>query len=489
MKAFIQKILMTLLVGMLVIACSDDWLDETSNAKITADQQFSDEDGFKDALMGVYLGMTSPKLYAKDMTWNLVDLLAQQYATLPSLALYDEVQQFNYRGPQATDQVDALWIRSYNILANINLALEYIDDNQEVLNPINYAIIKGELLGLRVFVHLDLMRLYGYGNLEERQNLMGEYTIPYVVNFDKDLVAPMTYAQTFDRMQEDIDMALELLKEDPIYQDENRPADYYLEVNRTGFYENREQRMNYYAVKALEARKLLWEGNTSDAAVAAEAVIANSGATLIQSDSYPIAGDPILYQEVLFCLDINGFADIVNPILTASDDGTNYDAIYLTTQMADSIFETDQVNIGLADVRFNTLLKSETRGLVSTKLIQSGTNNPNQMPLIKLPEMYYIAAEHYWASENLEQAITYLNTVRSSRGILDSIPLDSDSETVWEELRKEYRKEFISEGQLFYFYKRTGETEIPFLSETVELNDEIYVLPYPDSEAQFVGQN
>ncbi|MBR9855920.1 MAG: RagB/SusD family nutrient uptake outer membrane protein, partial [Algicola sp.] len=168
MKAFIQKILMTLLVGMLVIACSDDWLDETSNAKITADQQFSDEDGFKDALMGVYLGMTSPKLYAKDMTWNLVDLLAQQYATLPSLALYDEVQQFNYRGPQATDQVDALWIRSYNILANINLALEYIDDNQEVLNPINYAIIKGELLGLRVFVHLDLMRLYGYGNLEER---------------------------------------------------------------------------------------------------------------------------------------------------------------------------------------------------------------------------------------------------------------------------------------------------------------------------------
>lgn len=471
------------------MACSDGWLDETSNTKITADQQFSDQDGFKDALMGVYLGLTSPKLYAKDMTWNLVDLLAQQYAALPSLAIYDEVQQFNYRGPQATNQVDALWIGSYKVLANINLALEYIDKNPEVLDPINHSVIKGELLGLRVFVHLDLMRLYGHGDLAGRQNLMGEYTIPYVVDFGKDLVPPMTYAQTFDRMQEDIDLALELLKEDPIYPDPDRPADYYLDVNRTGFYEHREQRMNYYAVLALEARKLLWEGKTGEAAAAAETVIANSGAMLIASDSYPIANDPILYPEVLFCLDVNAFADIVNPIITASGDGSDYDAIFLTTQTANSIFETDQVNIGLADVRFNTLLKSETRGLVSTKLIQSGTANPNQMPLIKLPEMYYIAAEHYWATEDLEQAIGYLNTVRSSRGILDPIPLDSDSETVWEELKKEYRKEFISEGQLFYFYKRIGATAIPGLSESVELNDDIYVLPYPDSESQFVGLN
>jgi len=111
------------------------------------------------------------------------------------------------------------------------------------------------------------------------------------------------------------------------------------------------------------------------------------------------------------------------------------------------------------------------------------------MPLIKLPEMYYIAAEHYWATEDLEQAIGYLNTVRSSRGILDPIPLDSDSETVWEELKKEYRKEFISEGQLFYFYKRIGATAIPGLSESVELYDDIYVLPYSDCELQFVGLN
>lgn len=488
MKITIQNILLVLLVGILTTACSKDWLDETSNNKITVEQQFLDEDGFKDALMGVYIGMTTPNLYSKDMTWNLVDLLSQQYATLSTLARYDQVQQFNYRGNQSTDQVDALWKKTYNLIANINLAISYIDKNKEILHPINYAIIKGEFLGLRAFLHLDLMRLYGYGNLAEQHQLLQEYAIPYVTTFGKEIVPQKTYSQTFELMQSDIDLALELLKEDPIYSAE-RPADYYIEVNRNGFYNHREQRMNYYAVKALEARKLLWEGKISEAATAAETVIEKSGKTLIEADSYPISNDPILYPEVLFSLDINRFADIVNPIITAADDGTNYDAIYYTQQIADKIFETNNVNIGVADVRYNTLLKAQTRGLASIKLIQSGKANPNQMPMIKLPEMYYIVAEQYLKNQELELAIASLNRVRSSRGIIEEIPNDADESVVAEELMKEYRKEFLSEGQLFYFYKRTGKTTILGLSESVTLDNSVYVLPYPDNEMQFGTNN
>lgn len=31
--------------------------------------------GFKDALIGVYLGLTEYALYAKDLTWHFVDIL------------------------------------------------------------------------------------------------------------------------------------------------------------------------------------------------------------------------------------------------------------------------------------------------------------------------------------------------------------------------------------------------------------------------------
>ncbi len=148
----------------MLVSC-EDFLDETSSASITSDSQFETETGFKDALMGVYIGMTQPELYSKDLTFNLIDILSRQYEPLTASALYSQVQNFNYRGTISTDQIDALWVKSYNIIANINNALLVIDEKQAVLGNIQYSIIKGELLGLRAFLHFDLLRLYGLGNL------------------------------------------------------------------------------------------------------------------------------------------------------------------------------------------------------------------------------------------------------------------------------------------------------------------------------------
>ncbi|UMB55448.1 RagB/SusD family nutrient uptake outer membrane protein [Lutibacter sp. A64] len=468
---------------LILTSCNNDWLDETSSTQISSDEQFENEEGFKDALMGVYIGMTSPNLYAKDMTYNIVDLLSQQYTSLPTLAQYDEVQRFEYRTAVSTDQIDNLWINSYNVIANINLALEYIDKNKGILNSIDYSIIKGELLALRVFMHFDVIRLYGYGDLANRESLKSEYTIPYVTTYGKDLTTQLSYTDTFNLMESDLNEALELLKEDPSYATD-KPDEYYLEVNRNGFYSNREQRMNYYAALALKARLLQWQGKSQEAALTAETVINNSFTSLINPATYSVASDPILYPEVLFSLNVEGFADIVNRFLDASDSGTNYDALYYTQSKANEIFEASNVNIGLTDIRYNTLLDTQTKGLVSIKLLQDTNAYLDQMPLIKLPEMYYILAE-YNAEVNPSLAVEYLNTVREHRGILEAIPSDISQENLKIEIMKEYRKEFLSEGQLFFYYKRTGATNILDVSETIDLNDDIYVLPYPDNELEF----
>lgn len=485
-----NKNVLNLIYGLSIIlftttSCEKDWLDVTSNTQIRAEEQFETEDGYRDALMGVYIGMTAPELYSKDMTWNLVDLLSQQYETLPSLAVYDEVQQFNYDAVNATEQIDNLWEHSYNVIANINVALDFIEGNQ-VLHPIDHSIIKGELLALRVFLHFDLLRLYGVGNLENR-NPSGAYAIPYVTEYDNSVTPQLPYEETFQKMEADLEEALTLLQEDPIYPATDRDENYYTEVNREGFYNNREQRMNYYAAKALQARLNLWQGGAEDmeqARLAAEEVIQNAPFNLVNSENYPVSSDPILYPEVLFSLDITGFADIVNPFLDAST-GTNYDALFFAPSNAAEIFETSNVNIGVADVRYNTLLSNQSRGMVSIKLLQENGNNHSQMPLIKLPEMYYIAAEAYLENNQKEKAIELLNTVRASRGIIQEIPMDSTPEEVEAELLKEYRKEFISEGQLFFYYKRNGFEQIPGLSETIILDDEVYVLPYPENEVEF----
>ncbi|WP_299702713.1 RagB/SusD family nutrient uptake outer membrane protein [uncultured Pontibacter sp.] len=475
-----------LLILLSTTACQE-WLDVTPSAQIRQEEQFKTETGFKDALIGTYISMAAPELYAKDMTWNMVDLFSQQYATLPTLAAYNELQRFQYKSNRSMPRVDALWNKSYNVIANINNALGFIEKNKEVLHPISHDIIKGELLGLRAFLHFDLMRLYGYGNMANRTDVSSKLAIPYVTEYSKDLTPQLTYSQTFELMAKDIETALGLLKADPIYPNAERPAGFYEAVNRDGFFSQREQRMNYYAVKALQARMLLWQGGADKlnaARLAAEEVINSSPARLIVSESYPVSADPTLHPEHLFSLNVTAFADIVERYLNA-ESSTNYDALFLTTSAAAEIYETSNVNIGVADVRYNTLLESQSRGLVSKKLRQRGITRTNILPLIKLPEMYFIAAEYYANTGELSTAIDLLNRVRSSRGIIHQIPEDASQDEVKLELFKEHRKEFVSEGQLFFYYKRLGSTTIPGLSATTEVGDKIYVLPYPDSEIEF----
>lgn len=485
MTAIIKYTLAALVIICTASSCKKGWLDVTSAAQIRAEDQFKSEAGFRDALMGVYIGMTDPALYSRDMTWNLVDLLSQQYNTLTSLASYYEVQAYQYKSVRGMPKVDALWNKSYGVIANINSALAQIDNNKAVLHPISYAIIKGELLGLRAFLHFDLLRLYGYGNIANRTDLDGKLALPYVLQLSKVATPQLSYAQTFELLQKDISASLELLKEDPVYKVITRPSDYYTLVNRDGFYSKREQRMNYYAVKALQARSLTWQGGAANLAAArqaAEEVIAASPAKLIDPATSP-SSDRILYAEHLFNLNVTAFENIVNRFLTA-ELATDYNALFLLRANAEALYETANVNIGVPDKRYNTLLELQARGMVPVKLHQRNNGTRNIMPLITLPEMYYIAAEYYIETD-LPKAIQNINIVRKSRGIIQDIPATAVKTTVTDELMKEYRKEFISEGQLFFFYKRLGKTTFPGLPSSITGNDKIYLLPYPDSEIEF----
>ena len=70
--------------------------------------------------------------------------------------------------------------------------------------------------------------------------------------------------------------------------------------------------------------------------------------------------------------------------------------------------------------------QSDSRGYVPMKIHQASLDefNKNRLSLIRLPEIFYIAAECYAtsATPNLDMALQRLNKIRENRGI--STPLE-----------------------------------------------------------------
>ncbi|MDD4656711.1 MAG: RagB/SusD family nutrient uptake outer membrane protein [Bacteroidales bacterium] len=481
-----KKLLSILLISSLLLSSCNKWLDVTAQTDISSDMEFETEAGFRDALIGVYLQLTHKSNYGQDKTWYFMDILCQPYKPFSASLAPNQanIQARKYEDIRVKNLIDDMWKQAYVAVANINNALDYLELRKSDLNPINYALIKGELLGLRAFIHFDLLRQFGYGNLGNDREVMEKPTIPYVIDYSKDYTDQLSYSQTINLMLNDIEESLDLLKTvDPILN--IHPMSYYAEVNIDGFYNNRQKRMNYYAVQALKARVCLWEGSSQmkDMALnAAKVVIDAVPGTFswIPSAEITVTEEDrnlTFLQEHVFHLDVqmiagNSFANIVN---SAFNSITNlYTAQTLSSYNASELFESLA-----SDYRYTYVTRSEGNNITPIKLYQNQNTQQkkywNIVPIIKISEMFYIAAECDPAN-----AIEYLNTVRSQRGITDVLTPDAD---IYAEIQKEYRKEFIAEGQLFYYYKRLGVTKLPSpVTTPSSMNDKNYILPYPDKE-------
>ena len=102
--------------------------------------------------------------------------------------------------------------------------------------------------------------------------------------------------------------------------------------------------------------------------------------------------------------------------------------------------------------------------------------------MITLPEMYYIAAEAHPA-----EAASLLEEILGSRAIRCSLSEGSDRIQVLTELLKEYRKEYLGDGQFFYAYKRmiTEEAVVNALQLKIPNEDKVLVWPLPQDEIKY----
>ena len=483
---------------MLLSLCGcNDWLNVEPKTEIKADKMFENETGYKNALIGAYLMMTDASLYGKEMTIGMFDVMAQQYEMDESNS-YKSIRDYNYENNAF--RIDGIWNKTYRIIANLNHIIEKLEDGKSFMHPTAYGIIKGESYGLRAYLHFELLRIFGWGNLVNDPANLDKLCIPYVTRYDKSTTKQSTVKEVLAYIHEDLKVSLEMLDAYDPY-GESVKADNYELPEDDGFYSKRVNRFNYLAAKALEGRVYMWEGNYEKALESIEKLfIENPRISWVNPDrSIHVEEDKrdLSYTtEHIFNLSVNKMYEVLKPYVekyTIEEGFSRYENnsyFYITKTNGDLLYEIAD-GTGVSDYRYlRGLNKVDATAWTFLKFYEapnSSSPSKNVMPLMRKPEMFYYAAECYLNLGKKEKAIETLNNVRLARGILYSknLPNSLTDEQVQEEILKEWRKEYIGEGQMFFYYKRLG-LSIP--NASIGAGDRLFVLPLPEKEVEIGGR-
>lgn len=474
-----RSILLLILPALLLASCSK-WLDVKPKTQIVGSELLSTEGGFQDALYGVYATMASRSLYGDQLTMGFLDVLAQRYAisTNPSHIFY-QASLYNYQDASVRADITNIWDTAYFAIVNLNNVINQVDAHRDVFQGNNYALLKGEAYGLRAFLHFDLLRMFGAAYASNPQAA----AIPYLTTVSGNVTPVSSVASALDSIITDLTIADTLLAsyKNVVLPTVNTP------VQANDWQNNRQYHFNYWAAEALLARVYLYKGDKANALLHATNVINSGVFQFITTSAITANHDRTFTPEQIFTLSKYNLLNYIPNYFQASgvaganlNTNTRLTNTYGNNGVVDKVFETSTG--GATDFRYAYLWGASSGVYFPTKYWQDATTAytylNNLLPVIRLPEMYYIAAE----CADPATATTYINKVRANRGLKD-LPELTDPVAQQNEITKEYQKEFWCEGQLFYYYKRLNLAQIPYTS--IPGSDKVYVLPMPDNEIQY----
>lgn len=504
------KLLYITAVCLLLGSCSA-WLTVNPSDKISEKDIRSNADGFHNRTNGIYRLMAGKDMYGRELTWGFVDALARyyDYDSRPNSAnAYRFASIYELDNINVVPAIESLWDNTFNVIANCNTLIKDIDlaDPEMFINKERERrMIKGEALGLRAMLHFDMLRLFAPSVKKDD----GRKYIPYVMNFPTLIPEFLTVNEVLENVVRDLLLAKEYTAAiDTVNTEGIGRVDKRLEKSAVSFVNpflnSRGYRLNHYAIKALLARVYLYKGGDEDKINALK--YATEIINLHQNEEWfdftsehhaRAKYNVKLYDDVIFALYNNKFEDIVSDInpndinfLTIND----YDNIFpgedgiVTTTIEDG----EEVIVDRRDYRAKyqwgrTSEKNDNFRLpdkllpADDQIDQDGIHCNTMQPMIRLSEMYYIAAECHMDT-NPTLAASYLGLIRKERGVNDwEVVVESSSDFI-QLILNDVRRESYGEGQLFYFYKRLDmEIREGNGSDDLIYPGNNYVLPRPES--------
>ena len=496
------------LLSILSIACltlfpsCNDWLDVTPQGQVEAEELYETTQGCNSVVTGIYHTLSSSSLFGQNLSYGLIDIMAQYWDFSTNTShIYYPATQFDYDDTNVDGQITTMWQQLYYAITQCNAFIYYSDPYKE--NIKHYDLLLGEVYGLRALAHMTLFELYGpvIHSTADLQKSAIAYRTEYnnvSKNFD-------TGEVVLQKAAEDLNRAIELFAEDPIRDPENsRRADLNTSVlDYEDVLNFRGARMNYFCALGLMARLEMLRKNPTAAYTYATRVIQESEGILSLIDTNNIANNTNMSDwnfstEILGSFYTNNLYDLTDDFFQMGENaGNTNNVIFIDNNRVEALtnYVYGRTPDGSGqDIRLfwfqgnqetgrNDFMKLKESPVLTT--IDPYAYYP-EVPIMRLSEIYYIACEAQIGVNNT-LALEYLNDLRSTRR-LDALTGPYDHATLQEYLVREARKDFIGEGRMFFMYKRLFYDIYTVRGLTVPATDAIYVLPIPDEEYEYTGQ-
>ncbi|MGE9313450.1 RagB/SusD family nutrient uptake outer membrane protein [Niabella sp. CJ426] len=471
------------------------WLEVNPATRVSEGEQFSSQQGYFDALFGTYQKMAELNAYGGLGTYRFIDVLAQYYENKSGQTntFYGQTTRYAYTSDVNTQQnvrasISAIWSGYYGTIAQANYILKNVAQ-RNVLAGTALNIVKGEALAIRGAVHFDLLRMFAPAYLNGANDTA--MAIPYMEQFTILPQARLSIGEVLTKCENDLKEAEQLLS---VYPAIDQIAANQGATSAELLLAYRQNHINYWAAKAILARLYLFKGDKINALKYATEVINSGNFSFINPGTLSVdattdASDLTFTPEHIFSLSVSNLKPAADQYFKSSQTAAaDADDLFSTKAKLATMYEGTLPNYG-TDIRSPDAARSIWNQLTTTivyskKYYSDRTNNVKQrlVPVVRLPEMYYIAAE---AAPTVSTGVGYLNVVRLAR-LIPALSIDvvNTPALLDAELQKEYRKELYGEGQLWFWYKRKNVTTIPD-GVGNPMTQAKYTFPLPLGEIEF----
>ncbi|WP_373056409.1 RagB/SusD family nutrient uptake outer membrane protein [Zunongwangia sp. H14] len=475
MKILRNSILILGLLGLQ--GCSSDVLDQTPDHVISENLVLNSVEKLDKLLTGTY-NEISRNTYLGRVLYKRAAVKGTDFRFVKTTFNPRNYELIAYKYEESSNSsgsCEDLWIQSFKSINNLNLIINNIDAAEG--NEAQKQEILGEALGLRGMIYFDLARTFSYPWIKEGPSAQG---LPLKLSSDEIVTVRSSLGETYDQIIRDMQSSLDLLEENTW----NQGSTQYL--TKTG-------------VKALLARVHLYKQDWDNALKYAKEVIVTRGEeNLMAVDSYVFED---YNSESIFELSITSQNSLGSNGLGAQFDFKNggQGDIIATQTFVELLSEYE------GDPRA-ALLEEDKEGTQQAfvKYINrsdGGGLSAHNIPVIRLSEMYLIAAEAAanGAGGGETEAQDFLNSLIEKRTTnFSSSQATETGEELKERIAEERRRELALEGHGIYDYIRRGKninrpvdehvnTGVDVSNLDIQATDNRTICPIPASEVEASG--